>query len=420
MKNIIVIGAGAVGISTALNLQQKGHRVTLLDPRGMAAAASYGNAGVIADSEVLPIATPGILWQVPGMLLRREGPLRIRWSYLPRIAPWLLRFVLSSTPQAVDHAVRSLAPLLARSKAAHEKLAREAGLPGRIKQVGWLKVYETDSMFHASQKNFERMRAAGVPCDYLDADGVAALEPHLRLPVKHAIFHSGCSQIEEPGSYVEALGQLFVRRAGQFLRTEVLGLRRDGHGVRAAWTGLGPMQADAFVIAAGAWSRKLASDAGAAVPLDTERGYHVVLDGPLSGGTALRQPVYWAERSLVMSPSRGRLRVTRGVEFAGMDAAPDYRPVLHQVDHVRRAVRGMDGAAVSAKWLGFRPSMPDSLPVVGASPAAPNCLFAFGHGHIGLTCAAVTGELVADLIEGRSTPIDISAFSPARFHGWPG
>jgi D-amino-acid dehydrogenase len=409
---VFVVGGGIVGISCALSAQRRGFDVTLADPRGFANGASYGNAGVIANSECVPLATPGVLRTVPWMLLSKDSPLTIRWRYLHRIAPWMLRFVRSSTPGQVRSAAQALASLLALSKAAHYDLAREAGTANAIREVGWLKAFESDAAFKGSARDFELMQQHGVACQYLNGREIREREPGLSRNFKHAILHTDCAQIDDPGAYCTELGQLFLSRGGQLVRSEVLRLESSGGRVQRAHTGTEAYEADQFVIAAGAWSRKLAADVGDRVPLDTERGYHLVFKTP--NRRVFRQPIYWAEKSVVMSASEGRLRVTSSVEFAGLDAKPDFRKLQRQVADLRSVTAGECGA-IEAEWLGFRPSMPDSLPVLGRSRRTENCVLAFGHGHLGLTAGPITGEIVGRLLANEPTPLDIRAFSSARF-----
>ena len=409
---VFVVGGGIVGLSCALAAQRRGFAVTLADPRGFGNGASYGNPGVIANSEGVPLAPPGVLRTGPWMLFSKDSPLTIRWRYAPQIAPWMLRFVRSGTPGRVRGAAQALASLLALSKSAHHDLAREAGIAGSIREVGWLKAFETDASFKGAARDFELMQRHGVECQYWNAQQVREREPGLARSFKHAIMHPDCAQIDDPGAYCAALGRLFLSRGGQLVQSEVLRLEAGGARVQCAHTGTQAYEADQFVIAAGAWSRKLAADVGDRVPLDTERGYHLVFRTP--GQRVFQQPIYWAEKSVVMSAAPGRLRVTSSVEFAGLEAKPDFRKLRRQVADLRTAtVHGC--GPIEAEWQGFRPSMPGSLPVLGRSQRAENCILAFGHGHLGLTAGPVTGEIVGRLLAGEPTPIDARPFSSARF-----
>ncbi len=412
MTRVFVAGGGIVGLCCALQTQRRGHEVVLADPRGFANGASSGNAGVIANSDCVPVATPGALRQVPRMLFAADSPVSIRWAYAAQIAPWLFRFVKASRQAQVDHAVDSLAQLLARAKPAHLALAASVDAAHLIRQVGWLKVFQTEASLRRAMPDFDRMQAKGVVCRQLDRDALAACEPQLAKIFVRGVLHDDCAQIEDPQAYVNRLGEEFLRNGGRLVKSEVMSLDTRHGRVRAARTRTEEFDADCFVVAAGAWSRKLARDAGADVPLDTERGYHVELEA--ESGRPLNRPVYWAEKSIVMSPSEGRLRVTSSVEFAGLHAPPDFSKLKSLIPHIRGAVGTASGKVV-AEWLGFRPSMPDSLPVIAVAPGANNCVLAFGHGHLGLTMGPVTGEIVAALVDGTSPQVDIAAFSADRF-----
>jgi D-amino-acid dehydrogenase len=411
-KNIIILGGGIVGLSCALHAQIRGHRVTVIDPGGFGNGASFGNAGVVAVSECSPLAAPGTLRQVPGMLFSDRSPLTVRWSYLFSLTPWMLRFVLASRPTSVARAIAGLSSILARAKAAHHELAHKAGIENMLADTGWLKVFETDSSYQSSAPEFERMRSQGVNCDYIDRAGIEQLEPNLAPIFRHGIMHKDCEQISDPHAYTEALGTEFLKRGGKFVRAEVLALVRQNGIVTSARTGTGEYAADCFVIACGAWSKKLCGDVGTYVPLDTERGYHMILAA--NEKRPLGRPVYWGERAIVMSPSPFRLRVTSSVEFAGIKGQPDFRKLKRLIPEIGRGLKQAP-QDVLAEWLGFRPSMPDSLPVICQAPKAENCYLAFGHGHLGLTLGPITGEIIADLIDGKAQKLDISPFCASRF-----
>ena len=411
--SVFVIGGGIVGLSCALAAQARGFDVTLADPRGYGEGASYGNAGILATSECLPLASPGIVWSVPWLLFNPTGPLTIRWRYLPALAPWLLKFARFSTQERFQAGAMALSALLKNARAAHGRLALQAGIEDRILDVGWLKLFESDQTFNAAKAEFDAMESLGVSCEHLSAGDIAHREPALARSFKHGVLHPGCSQVQDPGAYVRSLGALFERRGGRLVKGEIVRLETAGDQVICAHSQTGRHEANQFVIAAGAWSKKLAADAGACVPLDTERGYHLVLD--VTHERLLGQPVFWAEQSVVMSPSKGSVRVTNGVELASLAAKPDFRRFKRQLPDLTRAFVAGAVQEVREEWLGFRPSLPDSLPVIGRTTEHSNCILAFGHGHIGFTAGPVTGELVGDLLRAQATPIDLKPFSPGRF-----
>lgn len=411
-KSVVVVGAGIVGISCGIHLQSRGHRVTVLDPRGFGNGASYGNSAIIANSECLPVATPGTLRRVPSMLLSRNGPLHIRPSYLPVLLPWLARFVAASRPSRVREISVALSALLRPALDAHRHVASLAGVGTSIRPTGWLKAYETVRAFERAKPGYEAMRALGVTCEELSADELRTREPALAPIFSRAIFHPDCHHVGLPGVYTAALGAFFVRQGGVFREEAVADFSfRDG-AVVGVTTANGTIAADAVVVACGAWSKALAARLGEGVPLDTERGYHAMV--ATDGAARLNAPVYWTDRSVILSPMPGGVRMTSSVEFAGLHAPPDYAHVNRLAADVRRALPSAS-TEVSSRWLGFRPSMPDSLPVIGATRRHRNCFLAFGHGHLGVTLGPVTGRLVADLVEGGSSEIDLAPYAPQRF-----
>lgn len=414
-RRLVVIGSGIVGVCSALHAQRRGWDVTLFDPRGVAGGASRGNAGVLAVSECLPIGTFSTIRAVPAMLLSRDGPLHIRPQYFPRLAPWLLRMLLASMPSKVERISQALASILGLAVEAHVDLASSAGVGNRIIRSGWIKAYETDASFRAAAGDYEAMRKQGVECQELSRQQIDELEPAIRGRFSRAVFHPQCHHVGNPLTYVQALGSLLASGKAMLRTEDVLGFEvRDGQvdGVRTAD---GVIPADAIVLAAGAWSRSLAASLGCDIPLDTERGYHMMLD-TTACNVKLARPVYWAEKSIVLSPMGDEVRVTSSVEFAGIHAKPDYQLVLQFLEDVQKLLPGAK-LRPDSLWLGYRPSIPDSLPVIGAVPGVANAILAFGHGHLGLTLGAVTGRLVGSLLDGDPTAIPLDPFSPARFGG---
>lgn len=307
----------------------------------------------------------------------------------------------------------ALASLLSQASVHHYDLAVMSRCAHMLSKPGWLKVFETDDAYTAAKPDIERMRRHGVECRYLDSDEIGAAQPNFNPIFKHAILHPECEQIADPQAYVAAYGEEFVRRGGALIRAEVVSLESRGGMIKAACSHTEKYEGDVFVIAAGAWSSRLSREAATRVCLDTERGYHIVVSG--SAERLASSPVLWAEHAIVMSPSQAGLRVTSSVEFAGLEHKPDFRKLRRLIPQIGRAHAQPLGGVVS-EWLGFRPSTPDSLPVIGHAAGAENGFLAFGHGHLGLTLGPVTGAVIADLIDGRQPCIDISPFTADRFY----
>jgi D-amino-acid dehydrogenase len=409
-RTVAVIGAGIVGVSTALFLQRDGHAVTLIDREGPASGTSFGNAGGVVASSCAPLGMPGILKRVPGMLLNPHGPLSLRWAYLPRIAPWLLSRLRASRPDRVEAIADALAALNRRVVEAWRDLAGQAGIGDLLHPVGWLTVYETDRAFAEGAAGRDLMARRGLPFEILGADELRQLEPGLAPIFKHGSHMQECLFVANPGRAVKALAADFVDRGGRLLIEQVTGFAPGGppHRLR---TGSGrEIEAEVVVLAAGAWSRGLARQLGARVALDTERGYHLMLP-PAEPG--LSRPTVHGEQHFVLCPMEHGTRMTCQVELGGLDAPPDFRRARALLATAQRMLPGLRTEEESA-WMGYRPSLPDSLPVIGPAPGSSSAYLAFGHGHLGMTQGPVTGRIVADLVAGRDPGIDLSPYRPGR------
>ncbi len=408
---VVVIGAGIVGVCSALSLQRAGFRVTLLERDAPGQGASFGNGAVIGEEAVVPVATPGILRKAPGMLLDPRGPLALRWSYLPRIAPWLLRFAAASRPKRVEQISIALAALLEGTFAAFDRLLEAADAADMLRRTGWLCVYETEAGLEAYRPMLELQRRRGVSFDILDRDAVREFEPALGPIFARAVYYPDVAYALDSLRLVQVLAEIFGRHGGTLKRAEARGFEIGPDGPRAVLTEAGPVPCDAVVVAAGAWSKRLAAELGSAPPLDTERGYHVQFAAP---GVVPRLPVYSTERGIIATPLEAGLRVGGTVELGGLEAAPNWDRARVLLEQSQRWFPGLRTEGHS-RWMGFRPSMPDSLPVIGRSPRFSNAIFAFGHGHCGMMMGARTGEIVAALAAGRDPGIDMSPYRVDRF-----
>jgi D-amino-acid dehydrogenase len=410
-KTVIVIGAGAVGVCSALYLLRDGHRVILLDREGPGEGASFGNAAVIGEEAVVPVATPGILWKVPGMLMDPLGPLAIRWSYLPRLAPWLLRFVASSRAREVERISTALASLMKGNLEAFQPLVEWAGEPEIIRRTGWLCPYETRSGLERYRPMLDLQRRRGVALEEVPAEEIRQLEPALQGKFHRAIYYPNVGYAAHNYRLVRLLAETFRREGGELRKTEVRDFDLGEAGPRAVLTGDGSIACDHVVVAAGAWSKPLARKLGSRLPLDTERGYHVHLPNP---GTKPRVAMYSTEKGFAITPLEDGLRAAGTVELGGLDAPPNWQRAEVLRKHLKAWFPDIDDSGAS-RWMGFRPSMPDSLPVISRAPKYRNAVFAFGHGHCGLMLGARTGRLVADMVAGREPEVDMTPFRADRF-----
>ena len=418
-KRVGVIGAGMVGICIASYLQRDGHSVFLVDPGTPGEGASFGNAGAFNASSVTPMATPGIIKKVPGWLRDPLGPLSLRWSYLPSVLPYLWRFVRAGTAEKVHAQARALRPLVGATLSALQPLVKDAGAEHLVHQRGHLYVYRSAESLAKDGLAWTLRRENGVEVDEFNADELRQLEPALSREYVRGLLVRENGHTSNPFGLVTALVEHFVRQGGAVLVcAQALGFRpADGGKLTAIRTDVGELAADApRVVAAGAWSKPLAASLGDKVPLETERGYH--LDAIRDPEAMPRIPTADADGKFVATPMDTGLRLAGTVELAGLTAPPDWRRARLLLEQGRKMLPGLAAHHAEERlsvWMGHRPSMPDSLPVLGHSRATPDVIYAFGHGHVGMTAAPMTGRLVADLVAGRKPAIDIAPFAAARF-----
>ncbi len=414
-QQVVVIGAGIVGAATALELLRDGHRVTIVEPGdpGGEQAASYGNGTQLNPSSVIPMSAPGLWKKVPGYLADPLGPLAIRWSYLPQLLPWLWRFVRAGATEArvaaIAHALR---PLLVEAPERHRRLAEEAGVGDLIARQGVLYVFPSRTDFEAEGLSWRLRRENGVCWLELPEEELRQREPTLDRRYKFALLVEENGQCRDPGAYVNALVQHACALGATLRRARATGLRIEARRLRAVRTDAGDIACDKAVIAAGAWSKMLAAAAGDRVPLETERGYHVLIENP---GIAPRYPLSPSDGKMACVMTPQGLRLAGQVELAGLAAAPNWARADVLRDFARRVFPNLPADMKVKTWMGHRPSMPDGLPCIGPASGCPDVLHAFGHGHIGLTAGPTTARLVADLIGGKPPTIDPTPYAAARF-----
>jgi D-amino-acid dehydrogenase len=410
-RRATIIGAGIIGVCCASYLQREGFQVEIIDPEPPGSMCSHGNAGGICPGSCIPIAGPGMLRNVPGWLMDEEGPLHIRLAYLPRLMPWLLRFLAAGRTEEVRRISRQMRALHAQTFAYYEPLLRDAGATDLLEKRGQLFVYEDADGPASDSFGLSLRREAGVQVEILDQDALRQLEPALAPIFKSAVYLPEQGQCKNPGRLVRTLAEEVLRRGGTLRRTRVRGIVLDGGRPRALDTDEGRSPAETIVVAAGAWSGFLAKQLGSRVPLETERGYHAVVRG---ADTGLRVQTIWSKRKFVASPMEEGIRFAGTVEFGGLTAPAEMKRADLLLRQGRRMLKHVpDGEVV--RWMGHRPSIPDSLPVVSASPHHPDVFFAFGHGHMGLIGGSVTGRLIADLATGRPPVVDPAPYRVDRF-----
>ena len=409
---ITVIGAGMVGTCCALYLQSEGFEVTLIDRSGPGEGASSGNLGGFGVASCPPLAMPGVLRKVPGMLLDDGAPLRIRPRHALRALPWFLRFVANARPQRVEANATARQSLLDRVHEGIDPLVAEAGAGHLMSRTGLMFTFESEETFRGAAYAFELRQRNGVRMDLLDGNEARQVQPALSRNVVRAYRVADFSHTLDPLRLVQALEELFRQRGGEFRRTEVRGFEiDDANRVRAIRTGDGRVPVERVVVAAGVWSRKLAAMLGSRVPLEAERGYHAMYNGT---GVKMNGGIISVDRHIAVTPMRDGIRAGGIAEFAAPDAAPD--PAIAR--QVRRHAEALFPDLASdriTEWMGPRPSHPDSKPVIGRSPRHRNAWFAFGHDHLGLTMGGITGRLVSELVAGKTPTVNLTPFRPDRF-----
>jgi len=410
--HIAVIGTGIVGACSAAWLQRDGHTITFIDPREPGEACSFGNAGSLSPSACLPVGMPGMWKKAPGWLLDPLGPLTIRWWYLPLVMPWLARFLGYSSPAEVVRIATALRGLLAPIFEAYGPLLERAGAGDLVRRSGCLYVYSSRDTARQWQWGMDLRRKLGVDLRDVEEDELVDLEPDLRGKFRFGLLAPENGSTLDPSKLVKAIHAQCVRDGAATLKASVTGFVRSGSRVKEVRLDNGATLAcDGVVVAGGAWSAALAGELGTRIPLETQRGYHVTV---ASSNLKLRHTVMALEHNLMINPMAMGLRLAGSVEFAGLKAAPNYARAGVLLAKGRELFPHLD-ASHSSEWMGHRPCLPDSLPVIGAAPGMDNAWLAFGHGHVGMCGGASTGREIAHLVAGRAPQVDLAPFRADRF-----
>ena len=410
-KRITIIGAGIVGVATAAYLRRDGHDVTIVDMRPPGEYCSFGNAGILSPGSCVPLALPGIHWKVPGYLADPMGPLMIRWGYLPKAAPWLLRFLAASRPPRVEQVADALRPLIRQTFDAYEPLVKHARVSDLIRQTGYVVAYEKRSSYVGDNLAWKLRRDRGVLVEELDEAALKKYVPQLSGHYEVGLYLPEQGYVANPERLTKGLATQFQRDGGRIVQREVRDIEIGPDGPRALVTDGDKVPVETLVICAGSHSNEFTSKLGDRLPLEAERGYHVTYSDPRF---TLSMPVFMPEHKFFITPMEMGLRIAGQTEFAGIHAEPNYARADILAKHMERVFPGISEADAT-KWMGRRPSMPDSLPVIGRSTRYANAYYAFGHGHVGLCSGAPTARIIADLIAGRTPAVDVAPYSPARF-----
>jgi D-amino-acid dehydrogenase len=410
--DVLVLGAGMVGVSAALHLQQRGREVSLVDRHeGAGEETSFGNAGLIERASVFPLMFPRDFGQILYYAMNRAPQVRYRVSDLPNFLPWLVRYFLASSPERALRSAMAELPLIRRSLLEHEALIAEAGVPELLRRTGWLKLFRTAATLASAIDELDRAKQYGVEGEILDGKAIAAREPNLSGDFAGAVYYPAPGFIPDPGALAKAYASLFERKGGRFLIADARTLEPSGSGWRVRGP-QGPVVAREVVVALGPWSDLVFRSLGYSIPLGVKRGYHLHL-AP-GDNAVLRHPVLDSDLGFLLAPMNRGIRLTTGVEFARRDAPP--MPI--QIEQALPRARALFplGDAIDAKpWKGARPCLPDMIPVIGRAPRHPGLWFDFGHQHHGLTLGPATGRLLAEMMTGETPFADPKSYAVERF-----
>lgn len=412
MSSIAVVGAGIIGISIAYQLQRRGFSVTLIDRAGPGMGASFGNMASIAVTEFMPASRPGVWAKMPRWLLDPEGPVRIRPGYVPKLVPWFLRFLAASRPSKLRELEAAGAALCGRVHEDLDALLGDTGLTSLLSAEGCLSLYADEAEFRADRDHIEILERFRFRHEVLGSNDIRDLEPALTTKIAKAVLFPDNRSIADPYRLVTALADRFQALGGAIETGEVVGFEEGEVGISAMRLADGrKLSSDRFVLAAGAFTGRLSRLIGEPIPLETERGYHTQIMAP---GIAMRHSIIWPARAFMVTPTAGGIRVGGTVEMAGLEAPPDYRRAKVLVKRAKEALPDLKAEQVS-EWMGHRPALPDTVPVIGPSAKRRNVFYATGHGHLGLTYAATTARLIADLMTGTNPTIDLKPYRVDRF-----
>ncbi|MEX3011883.1 NAD(P)/FAD-dependent oxidoreductase [Hoeflea sp. TYP-13] len=409
-KHIVVIGAGIVGVSTAIWLRRAGCEVTLIDRSKPGLGTSFGNAGVLASCSVVPVTTPGLMFKGPKFLLDPNFPLFLRWSYLPKLAPWLLRYLSHATDKDTRRIADGLTPIVSDSIEQHRSLVEDGPAARYVKTSDYSFAYTDRAAFEDDAYVWELRKVAGFEPELIEGEAVREKEPAFGPAVGLLAVMRDHGYVTNPGGYVAALAETLEGMGGKLVTAEVTDFELTGGEISAVLTNNGRFECDKAVLSTGVWSKELAGKLGLKVPLESERGYHIVFKNPSFN---LKAPVMVAAGKFVATPMDMGLRCAGVVEFGGIEAGPSKAPVKLLKKKVKETFPDLTYAS-EEEWLGHRPAPSDSLPLIGEIKNT-GVFSAFGHHHIGLTGGPKTGRLIAGLINGERPNLDLSAYDPNRF-----
>lgn len=411
-KTIAIVGAGIVGVSTAIWLQREGHKVILIERESQAGeGTSFGNGGVLASAAVVPVTVPGLMLKAPGMLFNRNQPLFVKWRYLPRLAPWLIKYLRHANEPDVRRIAAAVKGVVGDSLSDHLALAQDTGAEKWIVPSDYLFLYRNRETFLGDAFGWSIRHDLGYRWDEMTRAELAAYDPSYSDAAGFAVRLGDHGRISDPGQYVKDLARHAVATGARMIQATVTDFVRENGQITGVRAGGDTIPCDGMVLATGAWSKALGAKLGLSIPLESERGYHLELWEP---SVMPRAPVMVASGKFVMTPMEGRLRLAGIVEFGGLSAAPSAEPIRLLKRQLAEILPDLTWKH-EKEWMGHRPAPADSIPAIGAVPGLNGAWLGFGHHHIGLTAGPKTGQMLARLIAGKVSNVDLEAYSPSRF-----
>jgi D-amino-acid dehydrogenase len=395
----------------SFKLQEAGRSAVLIDRKGISEETSRGNAGAFAFSDVIPLATSGVLGKLPRWLSDPLGPLTIRPQYLPQLTPWMMRFWRAGWPDRVAAGIKAQSALMRVARSEAEALIAKAGLGHMIRSDGVLELYESEAELRGTARDDAAKAAEGIEFRHVRGIELAELQPGLAPNIVCGTFIPKWQTVSDPYDYAVAVANAAMQRGASFRKGDVVRVRTQGDGVALEMSDGTTLSAKQVVVAGGAWSKRLTSQLGDNIPLETERGYNTTLPGY---SFDLKRQLFFGGHGFVVTPLASGIRVGGAVELGGLELPPNFQRADAMLTKAMRFMPGLS-ATGGRQWMGFRPSLPDSLPAIGFSRASRSIVYAFGHGHLGLTQSAGTGKLVAELLTGAAPSLDLTPFSPQRF-----
>ncbi|EFL87903.1 FAD-binding oxidoreductase [Ahrensia sp. R2A130] len=416
IQHVVIIGAGIVGVSAGIWLLRAGVKVTVIDPNGPAGGTSYGNAGVLAASSIIPVTAPGLMATAPKYLMDPKSPLFMRWSYLPKLLPFLTKYLPYAREDRTRKIADGLAAVLHDTADQHVAVSKGTGAENYVDVGDYLFGYDSEAAFHADKFSWDIRTDHGFEFEPMDETAIAAFDPFMAGRFPFAVRCPNHGRITDPGAYVKALAAHLESEGATFVSEAVSDVVVENGTAKGVTTDSGTIDADAVVLATGIWSKPLAEKLGVSVPMEAERGYHMeFIDPPVMP----KAPVMVASKKYVLTPmgqgQTSRLRCAGIVEFGGLSPDKSSAPLDLLRENTLALVPEL-GDCETTDWMGFRPSTSDSLPVIGATPSASNVFTGYGHQHVGLTAGPKTGRWIAGLITGDVPNADLAAFSPTRFN----